>query len=232
MSRDAIRRIALALLVLLVAGTREVRSQVVIDAHRHHLGTAGRPEWQEFAGSEPEGRGLELRFEGRANPAEATLLIRQRDVKLDWDVRLNDRRIGRLHPMEAALVHALAVPAGTLRDGENRLTIGPPPEADDVIIEGVALDPRPVREALGRAKLEVRVTEPGRDGRPALPDHHRRRPRRPGPARRRAGLPPGGPARGRLHPGRPGPHRPAAGPLHGLRDPRVRVRGRHPGRRP
>ena len=164
MSRDAIWRIALAVLVLLVAGTQDVRSQVVIDAHRHHLGTAGRPEWQEFAGSEPEGRGLELRFEGRANPAEATLLIRQRDVKLEWDVRLNDRRIGRLHPMEAALVYALAVPAGTLRDGRNRLTIGPPPEPDDVIIEGVALDPRPVREALGRAQLEVRVTEPGRDG--------------------------------------------------------------------
>ena len=84
-------------------------------------------------------------------------------MKLGWDVRLNDRRIGRLHPMEAALVHALAVPPGTLRDGENRLTIGPPPEADDVIIEGIALDPRPVREALGRAKLEVRVTEPGRE---------------------------------------------------------------------
>jgi hypothetical protein len=139
MSRNAIWTIAL---VLLVAGSQDVRSQVVIDAHRHHLGTAGRPQWQEFAGSEPEGRGLELRFEGRANPAEVTLLIRQRDVKLEWDVRLNDRRIGRLHPMEAAIVYALAVPAGTLRDGQNRLIIGPPPEPDDVIIEGVSLDPR------------------------------------------------------------------------------------------
>ena len=34
---------------------------------------------------------------------------------------------------------------------------------DDVIIEGVVLDPRPVREALGRSWLEVRVAEPGRD---------------------------------------------------------------------
>ena len=163
MSREVIRRFAPFLLILLVAGAEEGLAQVVIDAHRHHLGTAGRPEWREFAGADPEGRGLELRFEGRANPAEATLLIRQRDVKLGWDVRLNDRRIGQLHPMEAALVHALAVPAGTLRDGGNRLTIGPPPGADDVIIEGVALDPRPVREALGRATLEVRVAEPGRD---------------------------------------------------------------------
>ena len=167
MSREVIRRFAPFLLILLVAGAEEGLAQVVIDAHRHHLGTAGRPEWREFAGAEPEGRGLELRFEGRANPAEATLLIRQRDVKLGWDVRINDRRIGQLHPMEAALVHALAVPAGTLRDGGNRLTIGPPPEADDVIIEGVALDPRPVREALGRASW--RSASPSPAGMPACP---------------------------------------------------------------
>jgi hypothetical protein len=162
MSREFARRIASSLLVLLVARAEDCRAQIVIDAHRHHLGTAGRPEWREYAGSTPEGQSLELRFEGRANPAEAALLIRQRDVKLGWDVRLNNRRIGQLHPMEATLVHALAVPAGTMRDGKNRLTIGPPPGADDVIIEEVALDPRPVRQALGRAKLEVRITEPGR----------------------------------------------------------------------
>jgi hypothetical protein len=150
-------------IVLPVAVTEEGRAQVVVDAQRHHLGTAGRPEWQEFVGSRPEGRSLELRFEGRANPVEATLLIRQRDVKLEWDVRLNDRRIGQLHLMEAPLVHAMAVPAGIIRDGHNRLTIGPPLEADDVIVEGVALDPRPLREALGRSKLEVHVTERGRD---------------------------------------------------------------------
>ena len=166
MSRDVLRGFAPTLIVLTLgaAGAGECRGQAVLDAGRHHLGTAGRPEWREFAGSEPEGRGLTLRFQGRANSAESTLLIRQRDVKLGWHVRLNDRLLGRLHPMEAALVHALAVPPGTLRDGENRLAIGPPPEADDVIIEGVALDDRPVREALGRATLEVRVTEPGRAG--------------------------------------------------------------------
>jgi hypothetical protein len=162
MRQESSRRIAALVLVLIVAGTEGGYARVVIDEHRHHLGTAGKPEWREFAGSEPEGRGLELRFDGRANTAESTLLIRQADVKLGWDVRLNDRRIGQLHPMEAALVHALAVPAGSLRDGVNRLAIGPPSGEDDVIIERVEIDPRPVREALGRAKLEVRVAEPGR----------------------------------------------------------------------
>ena len=136
----------------------------------------------------------------------ASLLIRQRDVKLGWDVRLNDRRIGRLHLMEAKLVHAMAVPDGTLRDGNNRLTIGPPPEPDDVIIEGIALDLRPVREALGRSKLEVHVTEPGRDG--SLPcritiidDRGALAPLIVAQDSRLA-------ARGRLHTGRPRPHRP------------------------
>jgi hypothetical protein len=160
----SLRRNAFWVIILLVSGTPDARSQVVIDARRHHLGTAGRPEWQEFAGSEPEGRGLELRFEGRANPVEATLLIRQRDVKLGWEVRVNDRPVGHLHPMEAALVSALAVPAGTLRNGDNRVSIGPPAQPDDVIIEGVKLGPRPVRETLEGASLEVRVIEPGRDG--------------------------------------------------------------------
>src|SRR5690606_8701813 len=141
------------------------RTEVVVDGATHHLEAAGEPEWQEFAGAEPEGRSLELRFQpppdlvAGADAGGATLLIRQRDVKLRWEVRLNDRVVGQLLPMEAELVHALAVPAGALREGENTLTIGPPPAADDVVIERIALDPRPVREALGRATLDVAVTD-------------------------------------------------------------------------
>ncbi|MBX6316620.1 MAG: hypothetical protein IRY99_27455, partial [Isosphaeraceae bacterium] len=134
-------------------------AQVVLDARRHHLGIAGQPEWDEFAADEPEGRALELRFDGRSNDREATLLVRQRDVKLDWPVRLNGRVVGRLVPMEAALGHALPLPPGTLRNGENTLVIGPAPQADDVIIDEVALDPRPTREALGRSTLHVVVTD-------------------------------------------------------------------------
>jgi len=162
MIRNHTRPIVLSLLVMLVVGVGECHALDGIDGRRHHLGTEGRPEWREFAGSHPEGRRLELRFEARANPTEVTLLIRQQGVKLGWEVRLNDRRLGELQPVEAALVRALDVPPGTLRDGENRLMIGPPNGEDDVILDGIALDPRPVRQALGGSKLEVRVTEPGR----------------------------------------------------------------------
>src|SRR5262249_23751993 len=95
----------------------------VLDARSHHLGTPGKPEWDEFVGSPAEGRSLEIRFPGRSNPGESTLAIRQRGVKLSWAVRLNGREIGRLFVMEEPLVLALPVPAGALHEGENVLTI-------------------------------------------------------------------------------------------------------------
>jgi hypothetical protein len=147
------------LLLLFLASAGTVPAQVVLDAHRHHLGIAGRPEWDEFVGNEPEGRALKLTFEGRASAHEATLLIRQHDVKLDWPVRLNGRPLGRLVTMEAPLVHALAVPPGTLRDGANILLIESPGQADDIVIDPVALDARSPREALGRTAIDVTVTD-------------------------------------------------------------------------
>ena len=162
------------------------RAQVVIDGQRHHLGTPGRPEWDEFADDEPEGRTLVLRFDSRPNDREATLIVRQRDVKFDWDVRLNDRSLGRLLTMEPALVHALSVPPGTLRDGPNTLSIAPATKADDdVVIDELILDPRPLRETLGRCtprRPRDRLRQrPG----PPMPDHDHRPPRRAGPAGRR-----------------------------------------------
>jgi hypothetical protein len=155
-----VTRWTLAILVL-VAGTSRATAQTTLDAGRHHLGVAGAPEWQEFADEAPEGPSLTVAFPAVANAGEATLLIRQRDVKLDWPVRLNGRVIGRLLAMEAPLVHALPVPPGALRDGRNTLVIGPSPLADDIVIECLSLDPRPLRQALGGATLDVAVTEAG-----------------------------------------------------------------------
>ena len=149
---------ALLLLALLAHSVR-AEAQVVLDAKRHHLGIAGRPEWDEFAGDAPEGRELKLSFVGRSNPSAATLLIRQENVKLDWPVRLNGRPIGRLLPTEASLVHALSVPAGAIRDGANTLIIEPPAQADDIVIDRITLDEHPVHEAVGRVWMDVSVTD-------------------------------------------------------------------------
>ena len=87
------------LAALFIVGPGRADAQAVLDSGRHHLGTAGEPEWDEFAEDAPEGRELVVRFDGKDNTREATLFIRQRDVKLDWPVMLNDRPIGRLQPV-------------------------------------------------------------------------------------------------------------------------------------
>jgi hypothetical protein len=134
----------------------------VIEPRRVHLGEPGAPEWAEFAAPPAASRRLDVRFESRANAAEQTLLVRQRDVKLRWAVELNGRRIGELEGFEEAQVHALAAPPGALRDGPNVLSIVPPSGRDDVEVGEIVLDPRPRSEAIGGATLEVAVTEEGR----------------------------------------------------------------------
>jgi hypothetical protein len=131
----------------------------VLDAKKYHLGTPGMAEWQEFEGQTPHGRQLDLRFTDQTNSAEQTLLIRQRDVKFNWTVELNGRRIGLLEPMEAELLTALAIPPGTLRDGENSLAIVPPKAIDDIVVGEISIDRRPLENALGEARLAIEVTD-------------------------------------------------------------------------
>src|SRR5262245_29296526 len=95
----------------------------VLDSNRYHLGVAGKPEWQWFEGQTPLSNRLDIHFAAQSNSHEATLFIRQEDVKLDWPVQLNGRKLGNLFLMEEPLVHALAVPSGFLRDGDNVLTV-------------------------------------------------------------------------------------------------------------
>ena len=135
----------------------------VLDARRHHLGVAGQPEWTEFAASTPTGPQLELTFAAAPNEREATLFIAQREVKVAWQVAVNGRRVGTLETLSQPLVRALSVPAGTLRAGENTLTITRAAArlADDIEVGPIVLEERPRMEALGEAGIEVVVTAGG-----------------------------------------------------------------------
>ena len=132
---------------------------VVLNDKRVRLGTAGAPEWESFANDPPAARRLDLKFNARSNIHEATLFIRQDEVRQDWFVELNGRRLGKLFLMEADLVHHLAIPRGALRDGENLLSILPPKENDDIVIHEVRIDPRPPAEAIAEGTLSVTVTD-------------------------------------------------------------------------
>ena len=134
---------------------------------RTHLRSGDVPEWTAFAERTPSGKRLDLRFTTSVNETEATLLIRQDEVRQDWPVELNGRRLGKLFLMEADLVHTLAIPARTLKNGENVLSIVPPRENDDIVLHDIRIDPRPVAQSLHEATLTVRVTD--RDAGKALP---------------------------------------------------------------
>ncbi|MBI2925800.1 MAG: PHP domain-containing protein [Verrucomicrobia bacterium] len=151
-------------LLSLVSGSEPAR---ILDARVYHLGTVGQPEWRQFEGKTPHGQRLEVRFTAQANAREATLFLRQDDVKLDWFVELNGRRLGKLFLMEAPLVHTLPVPPGALRDGENTLSIIPPTAVDDILVGSFALNQRPLKDALTQCTLAVEVRD--RDTRADLP---------------------------------------------------------------
>lgn len=132
---------------------------LIISSNRVRLGTPGTLEWTSFANDPATARSLELRFDARSNAAPATLLIRQDDVRQDWAVELNGRRLGKLFLMEADLWHTLAVPPGLLKERENRLAILAPRENDDIVIGEVRIDYRSVDAALSEGWVEVDVQE-------------------------------------------------------------------------
>ena len=151
--------LAWLILVLLLLAADAGAALQSLDARRYLLRSGNAPEWQEFEGKTPHGSRLDLRFMTQKNPVEATLFIRQSDVKQEWPVELNGRKIGKLFLMEAALVHAMPIPVNGLRDGENILSILPPKDNDDIVVGEVQLDTRPIQQALGQSFIEIRVLD-------------------------------------------------------------------------
>jgi hypothetical protein len=143
-----------------------------------HLRSGTTPEWVEFATAKPQGRELKLAFVSQSNREPCTLRLFQDDVKLDWPVEINGRRVGSLFLMEAPLVHSLTLPPGTLRDGDNELFIRPPRDNDDIrvgriqLITAAAPEEQSwldvtVTDAASRERIPARITIVDTDG--ALP---------------------------------------------------------------
>jgi hypothetical protein len=139
-----------------MAAPAELRT---LDARRMHLRSGTNAEWEEFAASQPFGRRLDVAFESRRNATEQTLLLWQDEVRQDWRVELNGRRLGSLHLMEAPLDFALRIPVGALRDGSNLLSILPPRENDDIRIGNIRLVTERLEAALDQAGVDVEVTD-------------------------------------------------------------------------
>lgn len=141
-----------------LASRPAIGAPLVLNTQRLHLGNPDAPEWEWFAARPPDARRLDLRFKAQANDRETTLFIRQDDVRQDWFVGLNGRRLGKLFLMEADLVYAIAIGSGTMREGENVLSLVPPKENDDIVIQKIAIVERSLNEAVSEGTLAVTVT--------------------------------------------------------------------------
>ena len=127
-----------------------------------HLGGPTR-EWAYFEGRTPSSAELRLKFSSTPNSREHTLFIRQDDVKQDWTVTLNGKKLGSLFLMEADVIHTLPIPASLLREGENELHIASKTQ-DDILIHSLAIGDGTKTNLLTAGPLTVRVRESDDNG--------------------------------------------------------------------
>ncbi len=146
-------------ITLLLLAAPAFAMETVLESRRLHLGKPGAYEWDEFKERAVDAERLELRFQGKANATEQSLRLWQRDVKLNWPVLLNGKKLGLLTTAETALETILALPPGSVKDGENVLTIEPPPNLDDIEIGPVILESQTAKGYLSAAKIVVSVTD-------------------------------------------------------------------------
>src|SRR5688572_9840680 len=151
------KQIVSTLILVTVLGCGQGTANV-LDSKSYHLRSGSVAEWEEFEGKTPHGSRLDVKFQAKRNRSDATLFLRQYNVKQEWPVLINDQKIGILFLMEDPLTATLRIPDGALKDGENTLSIIPPKENDDIVISGIELSDSTPASAL-TGKIEVAVHE-------------------------------------------------------------------------
>src|SRR5262245_42126986 len=129
-----------------------------------HLRSGSAREWSSFP-EQPETDHLEFRFLAAKNATEMSLALRQQDVKQVWRVLLNGKSLVELVRDENDQILYLAIPAGTLKDGENLLRIESPARAaavsEDIRVGEIWIDVRPRAQSLSEATLLLQVLDEG-----------------------------------------------------------------------
>jgi hypothetical protein len=145
--------IRLALLFCLAISTCSAQSIVVLSKPKHFR-NADPQEWSEFP--KDTERQLSITFKAD-NASWPTLQIRQRDVKQNWRVTLNDKEIGFLTTDEKDITTYLKIPAGALRKGANDLRITTSSTVpDDIVVGPISVYAKPLQE-LASASLSITV---------------------------------------------------------------------------
>lgn len=149
----------LGFLVVAPAIAERPDPETALEPNRLHVGREGQWEWDSFKDRAVDAERFERKFQAQANAAEQTLRIWQRDVKLNWPVKLNGFKLGTLTAAATAMETVLAIPPGVLKQGENVLTVEPPTNLDDIEIGPVSIVAKPVRDVLSGARVDVAVLE-------------------------------------------------------------------------
>lgn len=124
-----------------------------------HLRNKPDREWSDFPETAEHSR-LTLAFASIPNEGECALMLRQQDVKQQWFVSLNGKRLGELVRDENDMTIGLAIPANLLKDADNSLVIEAPDAKavpDDIRVGHIALVRRPLKDVLSDARVEVTV---------------------------------------------------------------------------
>ncbi|MBK8036397.1 MAG: CehA/McbA family metallohydrolase [Verrucomicrobiaceae bacterium] len=150
---------SLSFLLLVAAAFAVHADDLILEARTLHLGRPGSYEWEEFKDRPVDGEKLERRFLAAGNTTEQALRLWHSNVKLNWTVKLNGKRLGILTTAETSMETVLAIPPGMLVEGENILTLYAPPSLDDIEIGPVILTPEPVKHFLSAARIDVEVTD-------------------------------------------------------------------------
>ena len=131
----------------------------MIDNKMHHLRNGDATEWSEFS-PDATSKQLGVNFSWKGKPTEATLILRHYDVKQNWDVLLNNQKLGSLVVDEQDMLVYFAIPPEALKKGTNELVIKCTSETvDDIRVGKIMLDKRSMNKLLSEASLELQVID-------------------------------------------------------------------------
>lgn len=134
----------------------------IIESKPVHLRNQTEREWSSFP-EVPEGTRLTRTFWAMKNDSAHCLLMRQEDVRQQWVVTLNGKRLGELVRDENEMTIGLEIPPQAILDGENVLLIETGSSAktpsDDIRVGPIKWHPRPLKDVLTEATLEVTILD-------------------------------------------------------------------------
>lgn len=142
----------------------------IIESRPVHLRNQTEREWSSFP-EIPEGTRLTRTFRAMKNDSAHCLLVRQEDVRQQWVVALNGKRLGELVRDENEMTIGMEIPPQAILDGENVLLIETSSSAktpsDDIRVGPIKRYARPLNDLLTEATLDVTVID--RDSNEAIP---------------------------------------------------------------